>query len=75
MLNLLCLVSCTYILNFLLRYGKAYSKPKESHLFIELFPFSDRTLVFGNKTGVNLHGEIVLGSEDVPTEWMSVSYY
>ena len=34
---------------------------------------SDRTLVFGNKTGVNLHGEIVLGSEDVPTEWMSVS--
>ena len=29
--------------------------------------------MFGNKTGVNLHGEIVLGSEDVPTEWMSVS--
>lgn len=29
-----------------------------------------RTLVFGNETGVNLHGEIVLGSEDVTTEWI-----
>ena len=28
--------------------------------------------MFGNKTGVNLHGEIVLGSEDVPTEWIRV---
>lgn len=36
------------------------------------FLLQDRTLVFGNKTGVNLHGEIVLGSEDVPTEWMSL---
>ena len=29
--------------------------------------------MFGNKTGVNLHGEIVLGSEDVSTEWVRVS--
>lgn len=29
-----------------------------------------RTLVFGNDTGVNLHGEIVLASEDVTTEWI-----
>ncbi|XP_060608555.1 T-cell activation inhibitor, mitochondrial-like [Ruditapes philippinarum] len=32
----------------------------------------DRTLVFGNETGVNLHGEIVLGSEDVVTEWINL---
>ncbi|KAH3849886.1 T-cell activation inhibitor, mitochondrial-like [Dreissena polymorpha] len=29
-----------------------------------------RHLVFGNNTGINLHGEVVLGSEDVATEWM-----
>jgi len=28
--------------------------------------------VFGNVTGVNLHGEVVLGSEDVRTEWIRV---
>ncbi|KAL4233988.1 hypothetical protein ACF0H5_005643 [Mactra antiquata] len=32
----------------------------------------DRTLVFGNETGVNLHGEIVLGSDDVTTEWINL---
>ncbi|XP_045194149.2 T-cell activation inhibitor, mitochondrial-like isoform X2 [Mercenaria mercenaria] len=31
-----------------------------------------RTLIFGNETGVNLHGEIVLGSEDVTTEWINL---
>ena len=34
--------------------------------------FTGRTLVFGNVTGVNLHGEVVLGSEDVRTEWIRV---
>ncbi|XP_052817015.1 T-cell activation inhibitor, mitochondrial-like isoform X2 [Mya arenaria] len=29
-----------------------------------------RHLVFGNHTGINLHGEVVLGSEDVATDWM-----
>jgi len=35
---------------------------------------SDRHLVFGNHTGINLHGDVVLGSEDVATDWMMVGY-
>ncbi|KAL3859652.1 hypothetical protein ACJMK2_009865 [Sinanodonta woodiana] len=31
-----------------------------------------RAVVFSSKTGINLHGEIVLGSEDVPAEWMTL---
>lgn len=30
--------------------------------------------MFGNETGVNLHGEIVLGSDDVTTEWINVRF-
>ncbi|XP_067651884.1 T-cell activation inhibitor, mitochondrial-like [Haliotis asinina] len=31
-----------------------------------------RSLVFSNSTGVSVHGEIVLSSEDVPTYWMTL---
>lgn len=31
-----------------------------------------RHLVFSNGTGINLHGEIVLGSEDVPNDWVTL---
>ncbi|XP_071089039.1 T-cell activation inhibitor, mitochondrial-like [Haliotis cracherodii] len=31
-----------------------------------------RSLVFSNSTGVSVHGDIVLSSEDVPTYWMTL---
>ena len=31
--------------------------------------------MFGNRTGVNMHGDIVLGSDDVATDWLHVNIY
>jgi len=40
---------------------------------LNLIPFvTGRMLVFSNKTGVSLLGEILLSSEEVPTDWMTV---
>ena len=37
-----------------------------------VYTLTGRSLVFSNKTGVSLHGEVVLSSGDVTTDWMTV---
>lgn len=51
---------------------RTFNKICDDHLSSMRHTLIGRTLVFGNETGVNLHGEVVLGSEDVTTEWMSL---